>query len=118
MKYCSQISNICTKANWSFRFLRRNTYLSTRDKRGSIQRTGAYSPGMQQFCVGPSGVGLQDELEKVQNRAAKFVTGNYNYETGNMTGILEYLKWEYLKKRRRDSRLMLFVACWDTQTVG
>ena len=37
----------------------------------------------------PSGVGLQNELEKVQNRAARFVTGNYNFETGSMTGILE-----------------------------
>ena len=55
----------------------------------------------------PSGVGLQDELEKVQNRAARFVTGTYNYETGSMTGILEHLKWEFLKRRRRDSRLIL-----------
>ena len=55
----------------------------------------------------PSGVGLQKELEKVQNRAARFVTGNYNFETGSKTGILEYLKWASLKKRRRDSRLIL-----------
>ena len=27
----------------------------------------------------PSGKTLQDELEKVQNRAARFVTGNYNF---------------------------------------
>ena len=36
-----------------------------------------------------------------------FVTGNYNFETGSMTDILEHLKWESLKKRRRDSRLKL-----------
>ena len=36
-----------------------------------------------------------------------FVTGNYNFETGSMTGILEHLKWESLKKQRRDSRLIL-----------
>ena len=41
----------------------------------------------------PSGVGLQNKLEKVQNRAARFVIGNYNFETGRMTGILEHLKW-------------------------
>ena len=28
---------------------------------------------------------LQEELEKVQNRAARFVTRNYVYETGSMT---------------------------------
>ena len=38
---------------------------------------------------------LQDELKKVQKRAARF-----------MTGILEQLKWESLKKRRKDSRLI------------
>ena len=51
--------------------------------------------------------GLQEELEKVQNRAARFVTGNYVFETGSMTGILGQLKWESLKKRRKDSRLIL-----------
>ena len=55
----------------------------------------------------PSGVGLQNELENVQSRAAMFVTGNYNFESGSMTGILEHLKWESLKKRRRDSGLIL-----------
>ena len=44
---------------------------------------------------------------RVQNRAARFVTGNYVFETGSMTGILGQLKWESLKKRRKDSRLIL-----------
>ena len=48
---------------------------------------------------------LQEELEKVQNRVARFVTRNY--ETGSMTGILGQLKLESLKKRRKDNRLIL-----------
>ena len=36
----------------------------------------------------PPGVVLQEELESVQKRAARFVKGNYSYETGSMTGIL------------------------------
>ena len=35
------------------------------------------------------------------------MTGNYTYETGSMTGILEQLKWESLKKRGKDSRLIM-----------
>ena len=32
----------------------------------------------------------------------------YNvYETGSMTGILGQLKWESLKKRRKDNRIIL-----------
>ena len=47
------------------------------------------------------------ELEKVQNRAARFVTGNYLFETGSMTGTLGQLKWDSLKKMRNGSRLIL-----------
>ena len=43
-----------------------------------------------------SGVGLQNELEKVQNRVARFVTRHYNFKTGSITGILEHLEWEFL----------------------
>ena len=44
--------------------------------------------------------GLNNELENVQKRAARFVSRNYCYETGSMAGILEELKWETLQKRR------------------
>ena len=43
----------------------------------------------------------------MQKEAARFVTGNYTYETGSMTVILKQLKWESLKKRRKDSRLIM-----------
>ena len=51
--------------------------------------------------------GLQDELEKVQNRAATFQIRNYTREEGSMTGIIELLKWGSLKKRRKENRLIL-----------
>ena len=35
------------------------------------------------------------------------MTRNYVYETGSMTGILGQLRWESLKKRRKDNRLIL-----------
>ena len=46
-------------------------------------------------------------LQESPNRAARFVTGNYVFDTGSMTGILGQLKWESLKKRTKDSRLIL-----------
>ena len=49
----------------------------------------------------------EEELEKVQKRAVRFVTGNYIYETGSMTGILEQLKWESLKTWRSNSRIIM-----------
>ena len=35
------------------------------------------------------------------------MTRNYDYETGSMTGIPGQLKWESLKKRRKDNRPIL-----------
>ena len=56
----------------------------------------------------PKYIRLQVELKKVKNRAARFVTGNYIFETGSMTDILGQLKLENLwKKRRKDSRLIM-----------
>ena len=54
---------------------------------------------------------LQEELEKVKNLAARFMTRNYVYETGSMTGVLGQLKWESLKKRRKDNRIILLCKC-------
>ena len=50
---------------------------------------------------------LNDELENLQKRAARFVTRNYRNETGSMTGILEEIKWENIQKRRKDNRPIL-----------
>ena len=68
---------------------------------------GVPGHGVWQFGLGPPGVVVQEELESVQKRAARFVLGNYKYETGSMTGLLGQLKWEFLKKRRKDKRLIL-----------
>ena len=35
------------------------------------------------------------------------MTGNYNFETGNMTSILEQVGWESLHKRCKGSKLIL-----------
>ena len=80
-------------------------FLFRRSKRSSLSRIGASSPGVWQFSSGPPpAVVLQEELERVQKHAARIVMGNYNYETGIMTGSLGQLKWESLKKRREDNR--------------
>ena len=108
LRWNTHVSNVCTKANRTLGFLRRNLYACPQEVKeeackGLVRPVLEYSRSVWD----PSGAGLQNELEKVQNRAARFATGYYNFETGSMTGILEHLKWESLKKRRRDSRLIL-----------
>ena len=104
LRWKTHIINICIKANRTIGFLRRNLYACPQQVKEAAYK-GLLCPVLEYSgsIRDSSGVGLQDELDKVQNRAARFVTGKYNYETGSMTGILEHLKWESLKKRRRDS---------------
>ena len=108
LKWNTHISNVCTKANRTLGFLRRNLYSCPPDVKEAAYK-GLVRPVLEygSSVWDPHTHGLQEELEKVQNRAARFVTGNYVFETGSMTGILGQLKWESLKKRRKDSRLIL-----------
>ena len=107
-KWNTHIFNVCTKANRILGFLRRNLYSCPPDVKEAAYK-GLVRPVLEygSSVWDPHTHGLQEELEKVQNHAARFVTGNYVFETGSMTDILGQLKWESLKKRRKDSRLIL-----------
>ena len=108
LRWNTHVSNVCTKANRTLGFLRRNLYSCPQEVKEAAYK-GLVRPVLDfgSSVWDPPGVVLQEELESVQKRVARFVTGNYNYETGSMTGILGQLKWESLKKRRKDNRLIL-----------
>ena len=93
MEYIYIVSNVCIKANRTLGFLRRNLYACPQEVKEAAYK-GLVSPVLEYSgsVRDPSAVGLQNELEKVQNRAARFIIGNYNFETGSMTSILEHLK--------------------------
>ena len=75
------------KANRTLGFLRRNLYSCPQEVKEAAYK-GLVRPVLDygSSVWDPPGVVLQEELESVQKRAARFVTGNYNYETGSMTG--------------------------------
>ena len=108
LRWNTHVSNVCTKANRTLGFLRRNLYSCPQEVKEAAYK-GLVRPVLDygSSVWDPPVVVLQEELERVQKRAARFVTGNYNCETGSMTGILGQLKWESLKKRRKDNRLIL-----------
>ena len=108
LRWNTHVSNVCTKANRTLGFLRRNLYSCPQEVKEAACK-GLVRPVLDygSSIWDPPSVVLQEELESVQKRAARFVTGNYNYETGSMTGILVQLKWESLKKTRKDNRLIL-----------
>ena len=108
LRWNTHVSNVCTKASRTLGFLRRNVYSCPKEVKEAAYK-GLVRPVLDYGSLvwDPPGVVLQEELESVQKRAARFMTGNYNYETGSMTGILGQLKWESFKKRRKDNRLIL-----------
>ena len=54
---------------------------------------------------------LQEKLEKVQKRAARFIISNYNYEyePGSMTTILKQIKLKPLKERRKQEQVNIIL---------
>ena len=64
-------------------FLRRNLYSCPPDVKEAAYK-GLVWPVLEYGTLAHTH-GLQEELEKVQNRAARFVTGNYVFETWSMT---------------------------------
>ena len=108
LKWNSLIRNVCSKANRTLGFLRRNLFSCPQDVKEAAYKS-MVRPILEYGSTvwDPHCNGLNDELENVQKRAARCVTRNYSYETGSMTGILEELKWETLQKRRKDNRLIL-----------
>ena len=103
LRWNTHVSNVCTKANRTLGFLRRNLYSCPQEVKEAAYK-GFVRPVLDygSSVWDPPGVVLQEESESVQKRDARFVTGHYNYETGSTTGILGQLKWESLKKRRKD----------------
>ena len=88
------ISNTCPKANRILEVLRRTLFSCSQDA-----KEAAYKQMVCPVLEYGSSVGdhytpkIQDEVEKVQNCAARFVARNYVYETG----FLGQLKWEFFK---------------------
>ena len=119
LRWNTHVSNVCTKANRTLGFLRRNLYSCPQEVKEAAYK-GLVRPVLDygSSVWDPPGVVLQEELESVQKRAARFVTGNYNYETGSMTGILGQLKWESLKKRRKDNRLIKVKPVYQQMTLS
>ena len=85
LRWNTHVSNVCTKANRTPGLLRRNLYFCPQEVKetaykGLVHLVLDYGSSVWD----PPGVVLQEELESVEKHAARFVTGNYNYE-----------KWEY-----------------------
>ena len=101
------IENIVGKANQRLRFIGR-----TLRRCNSSTKETAYitlvRPLLEYCCPlwDPHQVGLTEDIEKVQRRAARFVLSRYGGES--VTEMLHELGWKSLKERRYSLRRDLF----------
>ena len=74
LKWNTNVSNICTKANRTLGFLRRNLSACPQDVK-ELAYKGLVRPVLEYggSVWDPSSILLQEELEKVHKRAARFV---------------------------------------------
>ena len=85
LRWNTNVSNVCTKANRTLGFLRRKLYSCPQEVKEAAYK-GLVRPVLDygSSVWDPPGVVLQEKIESVQKHAARFVTGNYSYEN-----------WEY-----------------------
>ena len=109
LRWNRHIAGITGRANKLLGLLRRN--LSTCDRR---VKEAAYLGLVRPFfkyasqAWDPYKDNLSNEIEKIQRRAARFVTSDYqNYELGSVTKLLEEFGWKSLKNRRKVDGLCL-----------
>ena len=96
------VDAICKKANQTRTFLQREV------------KPQCYKPYVRPIVeyasvvwdpVGEGNQHLRYQIEMVQRRAARFVTGDWR-TTSSVTALIKTLQWQTLEQRRRQSRLI------------
>ena len=98
LKWNSHIRIVCSKANRTLGFLRRNLFSCPQDVKEAAYKS-MVRPILEYGSTvwDPHCNGLNDELENVQKRAARFVTRNNSYETFGISPVNYYDSEELLK---------------------
>ena len=102
------VDRTCAKANRTLGFLRRNLHDCAKKVKDMTYKT-LFRPILD-YCAtvwDPHTQILTGRLEAVQNRAARFVTGDYSRHS-SVTAMKNELNWETLQQRRKVSRISTF----------
>ena len=108
LKWNDHVQKTCAKANNILNLLRRNFHKCSQNSK-ELAYKGLVRPILEYASTiwSPPQASLQADIERVQKRAARFVSNNYNYEVGSMSNIMTTLKWKSLAKRREENSLVL-----------
>ena len=114
MSWNKHIEKTASKANSKLGFLRRN--VKTRDQSLKEKAYKSIVRPTLEYCSTVWDPYYQQEyttVEKVQRRAARWVTGRYHNKS-SVSDMIHYLGWRGLEQRRVDSRLcMLYKIRYD-----
>ena len=118
LKWNSHINSISSKANQTLGFLKRNLKINSQTIKEKAYRSIVHpkleycSTVWDPKCIKNPKEGdktkhrLVYQLEMVQRRAARWVTGRY-HNTSSVSDMLRGLDWRSLEQRRVDSRLTI-----------
>ena len=104
LKWNTHVNRIAAKANKTLGFI----LVLNSNQRNGIQITGTSNQSWTTAPLwDPHTKNLTNQLEAIQNRAARFVSGIYGRDS-SITKIKQDLKWETLQQRRTVDRLTIF----------
>ncbi len=109
LKWGSYVENVVNKANRSLGFIKRNLSMCPKE----IKRAAYYTlvrPQLEYASAAwdPHLKTQKESIERVQRKAARFVTNEHSREEGTMTKLLRDLEWSTLEARRSVNRLTFF----------
>ena len=107
MSWNNHIESTAAKANKKLGFLKRNIKVKDKDFKEKAYKA-IVCPTLE-YCSTVWDPYYQNQattIEKVQRRAARWVTGRF-HNTSSVSNMLSDLGWRYLNQRRVDSRLCM-----------
>ena len=107
LSWRAQCNTQCNKANSTLAFLQRNLQGCPRGVKEKCFNTFV-RPTLEYGCSvwDPHHAYQIEQLEKIQRRAARFVTGNYALVAGNTQKNMLSLNWTPLSERRARAKLL------------
>eukprot|EP00745_Piridium_sociabile_P040062 TRINITY_DN76314_c0_g1_i2.p1 TRINITY_DN76314_c0_g1~~TRINITY_DN76314_c0_g1_i2.p1 ORF type:complete len:1167 (+),score=240.29 TRINITY_DN76314_c0_g1_i2:25-3525(+) len=120
LKWQPHINNICKKANTTLGFLRRNLrHFPKPCKRTAYIALVRSTLEYASVVWDPYYQGDIDQLERIQHRAARFITGDYKSRNpGCVSEMLGKLHLPSLQERRHDKRLSLLFRVVEGSVPG
>ena len=103
----AHIGKICAKANRMLGFLKRNLKIENQNVK-SVAYKSMVRPLLEYSSTvwHPHQANLTSQIESVQNRAARWVTRQYDRES-SVTAMKSKLEWPSLNLRRQQARIIL-----------